>query len=99
MSERISPAWERELISVLEPVTAPASLWYRVDAALDRPAPRRRRAPRLAFALLLIVAAAGAGWFELRVAPLGVAAVAAHREFGLHPERLDVLQNEPTLLR
>jgi hypothetical protein len=98
MTER-TQVWERELTSVLEPVAAPASLWFRVEAALDRPAPRRRWAPRLAFALSLVVLAASAAFYRFREPSLAATALETHRQFRLHPERLDILQNEPTALR
>jgi hypothetical protein len=99
MSERISPAWERELTAVLEPVQAPASLWYRVEAALDKPAGPSPRTPRLALALLLVLVLVAGAWFQLRTPPLAAAALQAHREFRLHQRRVDIRQNEPTALR
>jgi hypothetical protein len=99
MSERISPAWERELTAVLEPVQAPASLWYRVEAALDKPAGPSPRTPRLALALLLVLVLVAGAWFQLRTPPLAAAALQAHREFRLHQQRVDIRQNEPTALR
>jgi hypothetical protein len=98
MTER-TQSWERELTAVLEPVSAPASLWFRVEAALDPPAPRWQWAPQLAFTLSLVVLAAGAAFYRFREPSLAATALETHRQFRLHPERLDVVQNEPTALR
>jgi hypothetical protein len=65
MSERFANDLERELASCLEPLRAPASLWYRVDSALEAPRPARWHSlPRLALAFgLLLVATVSVGWY------------------------------------
>lgn len=89
MSERFANDLERELASCLEPVRAPESLWYRVNAELSVPRPVRGYSlPRLALAFgLLLVATVSVGWYfdgrgrELRPVPQG-----AHRlEVGRAP--------------
>jgi hypothetical protein len=71
MSERYASELERALADGLEPVAAPASLWYRVDAELS--GRRRRRAfPRFALALgVMLVAVVSMGWYLDRPAPAG----------------------------
>ena len=82
MSERFTNEMQRELASCLEPVCAPASLWYRVDAELTAPPARGRSIPRLALvAGLLLVAAVAAGWyFDGRGGALALPALEARRE-------------------
>lgn len=65
MSERLANDLERELVSCLEPLRAPASLWYRVDAELSAARPARGHSlPRLALVFgLLLVSAVAAGWY------------------------------------
>ena len=75
---------ERELASSLEPVRAPESLWYRVDAELRTPLPAPGRSlPRLAFVFsLLLVAAVSAGWYFER--PVSAVQPAPSRAAGQH---------------
>jgi hypothetical protein len=72
---------ERLLTSCLEPVRAPESLWYRVEAELF-PAPSPPRSIlRLALSLLLAVVVCAAAWSIGRRTPsLAMAALQLHRE-------------------
>jgi hypothetical protein len=64
MSERYGSALERALADGLEPVRAPASLWYRVDAELAGPRRARWGMSRLALAFgVLLVAVVSVGWY------------------------------------
>ena len=65
MSERCSSDLERVLVDHLQPVRAPESLWYRVEAELRAPRPARGIAlSRLALVFgLLLVSAVSVGWY------------------------------------
>ena len=71
MSERFVSDLERNLASSLEPVRAPESLWYRVDAELSAPRPERGFSlSRLALACaLVLVSVVSAGWYFDRPSP------------------------------
>jgi hypothetical protein len=73
MSESDGSTLEQYLSASLEPVCAPASLWYRVDAELaGRPPVARRRMPRLALAFgVVLVALVSVGWYIDRPMPTG----------------------------
>jgi len=84
MSEPLTNHMQRELASFLEPVRAPESLWYRVDAELRAPrsAPRRSL-PRLALVFsLLLVAGVSAGWYFER--PVSAVQPTPSRAAGQH---------------
>jgi hypothetical protein len=71
MSERFGGSLESVLTEALEPVRAPESLWYRVNAdiAARRPAPRRSMS-RLALAFgVMLVAVVSVGWILDRPNP------------------------------
>ena len=71
MSERFGGSLDSVLTEALEPVRAPESLWYRVDAqiAARRRVPRRTMS-RLALAFgVLLVGVVSVGWYLDRPSP------------------------------
>jgi len=96
MSESYVTEFERLLADGLEPVRAPESVWYRVEAILNQPVGRRKRLPHVAWAIGLLAAAClCAIWFLPRVPST---ALAVHEEFLQHPERLDLVRCSPAQL-
>src|SRR5260370_6188130 len=98
MSESYVTEFERLLEVSLEPVRAPESVWYRVEATLDAGVGRRKRLPHLALPAGLLAAAAclGIAWFLPRPASrLAATALQVHEEFLRHPKRLDLVQCQP----
>ena len=87
---------EQELAASLGPVRAPASVWYRVEAALDARPARRRPWGMWAAVGLGAACLCAAIW----MIPRGPAsAVAIHQEFWRRPGGLDLAKCQPATLQ
>ena len=90
---------ERELTEALGPVRAPESLWYRVDAELAGGAGSHRRRFSSGFTpAVWLVPALTAACLILILLNLRNPALAVHQGFLRHPDRLDLVQCQPTEL-